>query len=156
MKNITEKIKVNFGLLGRNDISAFNSLVLSLYREDPHGRKMSAQKIQRTISELTANLNKGSIIMIHAGTETIGYAIVIYYWSNEYGGNIACIDELYINPAWRNQGIGSKCIDYIARKFETKFKGMQTETTPNNRRGMLFYKKCGFRPALNRHLFREL
>ena len=156
MRSITNKNKLSFGLLGRNDINAFNSMVLSLYKEDPPGRKMSARKIQRTISELTAHPSRGSIIMIHAETEVVGYAIIIHYWSNEYGGNIACIDELYIKPRWRKRGVGSKCIDYISRRSGTKFKGMQTETTPKNRRAMLFYGNCGFRSARNQYLFREL
>jgi hypothetical protein len=25
------------------------------------------------------------------GEAVVGYALVIYYWSNEYGGDIACI-----------------------------------------------------------------
>lgn len=147
---------LRFARLTQDDTEALISMVIALYIEDPPGQHMSEQNVKRTISELTAHPDKGSITLIHAGAEIIGYAIVIHYWSNEYNGNIACIDELYIKPEWRCRGVGSECLKHIAKTPQIRFRGMQVEATRGNRRAMAFYKRHGFTPAKNRYLFRAL
>ncbi len=131
-------------------------MVLALYREDPPGQSMSLRKIRHTITELSAHPDKGAITMMHVGNVIIGYAIVIYYWSNEYGGNIAYIDELYVKPSWRNKGIGSSYLKQISKTKGTNFKGIHVETTPANQKASAFYMRHGFKQAKNRHLFRKL
>ncbi len=51
--------------------------------------------------------------MFHEGVQLVGYAILIPYWSNEFGGNLLFIDELFVSPAfgaatalWRS-GVGA-------------------------------------------------
>ncbi len=131
-------------------------MILALYREDPPGQPMSLRKIRRTITELSAHPHKGAVTIMHVGDAIVGYAIVIYYWSNEYGGNIAYIDELYVKPSWRNKGIGSSYLKQISKTKGTNFKGIHVETTPANQKASAFYMRRGFKQAQNRHLFRKL
>ena len=131
-------------------------MVLALYQEDPPGEAMSPQKIQRTVKELSLHPDKGAIIIIRVGDTIVGYAIVIYYWSNEYGGDIACVDELYVKPSWRNRGIGASCLTHMASAKAPDLKGLQVEITPANMRAFEFYSRQGFTPMANRHLFKKL
>jgi len=131
-------------------------MVLALYREDPSGQKMPLRKIRRTIAELSAHPDKGAITIIHIGNAIAGYGIVIYYWSNEYGGTIAHIDELYVRPSWRNRRIGSSYLEHIAKTKGMKLKGIQVETTPANQKALAFYSRRGFKQVENHHMFREL
>lgn len=139
-----------------DDLPDLRRMILSLYREDPPGQKVSLQKIRRTVLELSSHPDKGTITMIHVGDAIVGYVIVIYYWSNEYGGDIAHIDEFYVKPAWRNRGIGSLCLEYIGHVKGIDLKGIQVETTPPNKRAFAFYLRHGFKLKENRHLFRSL
>jgi GNAT superfamily N-acetyltransferase len=86
----------------------------------------------------------------------IGYAIVIYYWSNEYGGNIASIDEFYVKPPWRGKGIGTAFLEYLTKVKTDHLKGLQVEVTPRNEKAFTYYSRQGFKPAKNRHLFKKL
>jgi ribosomal protein S18 acetylase RimI-like enzyme len=139
-----------------SDLPDLQQMILALYREDPPGQKMSRQKIRRTTQELSLHPEKGAITIIHVGKTVVGYTIVVCYWSNEYGGNIACIDELYVKPSWRNRGIGSSCLDHIADAKGTDVKGLQVEITPANKKALAFYSRRGFKPMPNCHLFRSL
>jgi GNAT superfamily N-acetyltransferase len=156
MKICPNRERLRVERLNQDDLGAFISMVLELYREDPTGRRMSVRKIQRTVSELDSHPDKGAVLVFRSGQEIIGYAIVIHFWSNEHGGNIACIDEMYISPAWRGKGVGSLCLEKIARTEKMKFKGMVVETTRANQGAMTFYAKQGFLPSKNRHWLRKL
>ena len=147
---------VRFARLAAEDMPEFEKMGLSLYREDPTGQRMSRRKIRRTAAELSTHPDKGAITIMRLGGTIVGYAVVIYFWSNEYGGDIAHIDELYVRPQWRNRGVGASCIEQVTRAKGKKLKGIRLEVTPGNRRAFAFYSRHGFRPAKNRHMFREL
>lgn len=103
-----------------------------MYREDPEGKLIFDEKINRTFNELTKHPDNGTIMIIEADSKIIGYSILINFWSNEHGGNILDIDELYIKSNYRGKGIGSKFIQYlIDNKFNNSV-AVRLETMPSN------------------------
>jgi hypothetical protein len=94
------KMTLHFRLFSDSDLPNLQQMIFALYREDPPGQKMSRQKIRHTTRELSSHPDKGAITIIYVGETAVGYAIVIYYWSNEYGGDVACIDEFYVKPSF--------------------------------------------------------
>ena len=105
-----------FRLFCMDDLAELEQMILALYREDPPGEKMSLKKIRRTVQELLSHPEKGNINIFCVDDTVVGYAIVIYYWSNEYGGNIASIDEFYVKPLWRGKGIGTSFLELVATR----------------------------------------
>lgn len=79
--------------------------------------------------------------------------ILVFFWSNEYGGNIVIIDELFVKEEYRSQGIGTEFFSF-AEKFNNKA-AIQLETTPFNKRALDYYKRLGFVPDENTHLTRK-
>ena len=65
------------------DTQVVSSMIESLYAEDPSGKPISAAKITRTLTTLPAHPDKGEIMILMVGVETVGYAILINAWSNE-------------------------------------------------------------------------
>lgn len=115
-----------------SDKKAVVELIKSLYREDPEGKLIFDEKINRTFNELTKHPDNGTIMIIEADSKIIGYNILINFWSNEHGGNILDIDELYIKSNYRGKGIGSKFIQYlIDNKFNNSV-AVRLETMPSN------------------------
>lgn len=145
-----------FEIFHDRDLVELERMALALYREDSYGEKMSRRKIGRTVRELSLQPSRGSIILFRIGEAVVGYAIVIYYWSNEYGGEIVFIDELFVKPRWRRKGIGSSFIEHVATMKARCLKGLQVEVTPLNERAFGFYSQRGFSPSKNRYLFKRL
>ncbi|MBL7792690.1 MAG: GNAT family N-acetyltransferase [Saprospiraceae bacterium] len=102
-----------FRPFSREDGPAVAQLIHQLYVEDPGGRIPSGLQIQRTFEELTQHPEKGMILVFEHENDVIGYTILINYWSNEYGGNILHVDELFILPEFRGKGIASDFIKYL-------------------------------------------
>jgi GNAT superfamily N-acetyltransferase len=139
-----------FRLYEETDYDDLLEMIRSLYREDPEGEPINEEKIRRTIAESRSYPEKLSIYMLSSGNVNVGYAILVYFWSNEYGGNIIFIDELYVKEPYRSQGIGTEFLSF-AERIKNKV-ALQLETTPGNSRALAYYKKLGFVPSRNTHL----
>ena len=120
-------------------------LIQNLYREDPDGKPMSPQKIQNTFDSLKDDSDRGTIIVFEHESAIIGYAILINFWSNEFGGNILNIDELYIKKKFRSQGIGTKFIKYLAENKFGDSVALQLEVTSGNAKARKLYESLGFK-----------
>jgi ribosomal protein S18 acetylase RimI-like enzyme len=144
---------LNFELFKDSDYNDLKDMILQLYQEDPEGEPMSITKIDDTVKEYKINPNKVSIYMLKSQGGNIGYAILVYFWSNEYGGNIVTIDELYINKSHRGKGISTEFLSLV-EKLEN-IVAIQLEVTPSNQRTLSYYKRLGFLPSQNTHLIKQ-
>ena len=139
-----------------NDKPGIIRLIKALYFEDPEGKPISIDKIERTLKELHPSNDKGSILIIEDSGKIIGYSILINFWSNEYGGNILFIDELYIIPKYRGKGIGAGFIKYLVENRYGNSAAISLEITPSNTRAGELYKRIGFKVSCNTHFLYEL
>ncbi len=131
------------------DTQIVTELITSLYREDPGSRPMTSQKITRTLDALTDHPDRGSIVVLENGGKIIGYSLLINYWSNELGGNLLVMDELYIIDKYRGQGVGTAFIEHVISSNRGKAVALQLEVTANNVRARKLYVRLGFRPLPN-------
>lgn len=119
-------------------------MALDFYEEVPNIRGMNSRKIQKTFLELQNYPEKGQILILCENQKVVGYAILIFFWSNEFGGNFINIDELYLKPESRNQGLGTSFFE-VLKKYKIKDKvGFQLEVNPKNKKAIKIYKKLGF------------
>ncbi len=147
-------MEVNFKLYKDHDYEDLRKMILSLYSEDPEGEPMNEGKINITITEYQKNPQKINIYLIKEDDTNIGYAILVYVWSNEYGGNILTIDELYVAENYRGKGVATEFFAYVERI--ENIVALQLETTPSNRRTLEYYKRQGFLPSQNVHLIKSM
>jgi ribosomal protein S18 acetylase RimI-like enzyme len=134
------------------DMPVVEGFIWSLYKEDDEGEPMSSEKIKRTVDFLKANPSHGTIISILADGTLIGYSILINYWSNEFGGIVLYIDELYIQKDYRNKKIGTDFIQHLKSSHYANHEAIFLEVFPSNAKAYDFYKKNGFELGLSRTL----
>lgn len=79
-------MSVHFRICTEADLPSVQNHVLSLYTEDPPGREMNPAKILNTFREFASKPEKGQIIVFDLSNKVVGYAILVLFWSNEYGG----------------------------------------------------------------------
>jgi GNAT superfamily N-acetyltransferase len=138
------------------DFAELGQMIVALYREDEYGQPMTSEKIRMTVDELSRHPERGKILVFAVDDAIVGYAILIYYWSNEYGGELTTVDELFVKEAWRNRGIGTRFFECLASDRTRGTKGIQLEVTPFNRRALAYYEKLGFRRSGNTFLMKTL
>ncbi len=140
-----------------SDFEELSSMVLGLYSKD--GSKvstMSQAKVALTVEKLTGERSCGQLFIFEKMGETIGYAIVNGFWSNEFSGQILYVDELYVKPAYRRLGVGKQFFGFLETNPENDSVAFMLETTPDNEKAIHFYKKIGFDTHHNYLMFKHL
>jgi GNAT superfamily N-acetyltransferase len=151
-KMTTDLIFRNFR---REDIEALKRMVFSLYGEMT-GEPMTAEKIAATAVKFEAEPARGKVYIFEKQGEIAGYAIVVFFWSNEYGGEILIIDELFVVEKFRNHGIGTSFFDFLKKEFKEVAVAWELEVTKENKGALELYERLGFKKHKNTILFRQL
>jgi GNAT superfamily N-acetyltransferase len=97
-----------------SDYEALKEMVFALAVEDIDPQEtipMSEAKIQSTVQRSITHPDQLGIRIFEVDNSIAGYALLTFYWSNEYQGEVAIIDELYVKPEYRNQGISTQFIN---------------------------------------------
>ena len=71
-----------------------------------------------------------------------GYGLIAKTFSQEAGGVVVWIEEIYVKAEFRNQGLGSEFIDYV--KTNIPARRYRLETEPDNIKAQNLYKRHGF------------
>jgi GNAT superfamily N-acetyltransferase len=148
--------KATYRLVKRDEIEVLTALAARFYDEEPTEKPFCAENMENTVHELNCHPEKGTVFVIEKGNDLVGYAIVINYWSNEYGGNILNIDELYLLPAHRRQGIARDFIGLLERVAPAGTIAMQLEVARANKGACGFYKKIGFTVRSNALMTKDI
>lgn len=128
-------------------------LVDALYTEDPSDAPIPRSNAERTLAALRADPVRGMAVVVETPEhEIVGYALLISFWSNEYGGEVCEIDELYVAPSHRGKGLASMLIEALARGEGPWGRipvALTLVVTPDNARAFALYERLGFTRAKN-------
>jgi len=134
-----------------NDFDDLKEMVFGLYGEDSMGMPMTENRIEMTARESICHPEKVQIIIFRNGETAVGYGILTFSWSNEYGGNVLDIDELYVIKEFRNRKVASGFIRYVLESHNDAAL-FTLRTTPSNKNSLKLFMKLGFKVSINTHL----
>ena len=80
-----------------------------------------------------------------AGGRPVGYAVLTFAHSIEFGGRCGFVDELYVEPPARGRGVGRRALERVAD--EARSLGVRVlllEVSPENERVAGLYRSAGF------------
>jgi ribosomal protein S18 acetylase RimI-like enzyme len=138
------------------DASAVLAMMQALCAEDPPSSPVDPDRFGVTIERFLDEPARGSVIVFTEERATRGYALLVPYWSNEYGGMILYIDELFVVPESRNRGIARNFFDFLGRTRPFDAVAIALEVSPANIRAQRFYEAIGLAPRRNTTLVRRL
>ena len=128
------------------DDGAIAEMCRQLYVEDPGASPIPPDNIHATLATLRRSPSRGRTVVLDVQGEVSGYALLIAFWSNELGGDICEVDELFVVPKHRSHGHGSALFAGIVRG--TLWPGAITAvalgTTRDNARARRLYARLGF------------
>jgi GNAT superfamily N-acetyltransferase len=130
-----------------NDLSRKGELVAmmqSLYAEDAPASRVDCSLFPTTVERLVAQPARGRIVLFTAVDGLCGYALLIPYWSNEFGGALLFVDELFVVEAARNQGIARRFFGFLGHERPFDAVALALEVTARNARARKLYESLGF------------
>lgn len=121
--------------------------LMRLYYVDDH-LEYDHSTAQGAISELLASPSLGRIDFLRDEQtgQAIGYIVIAYGFSFEFGGREAFVDEVFVKKEYRGRGLGSLLIRHAIEATKSiGIRGVRLETTPTNAGALRLYERLGFK-----------
>ena len=79
--------------------------------------------------------------------QVVGYIALTFGYSIEFGGKDAFIDEFYIQPEFRGQGLGKQTLSLIQQEAKThNIHAIHLEVAHANKKAQSFYTQANLHP----------
>lgn len=75
--------------------------------------------------------------------QVCGYGLITFFWSNETGGKVILIDELFVDENFRNLKMGTQFLDWLNETY-INVSAIRLEVCNNNVDAIKLYKNKGF------------
>ena len=121
-----------------SDISIITQMMQDFYAIDNY--PMDVEVAKTLFQEFISNEHLGKSWLIYSENEIVGYIILTFIFSFEYGGKIAFLDELFIKETARGKGFGKEAIQFIQREApKLSLKLLYLEVEPHNENAQKLY-----------------
>ncbi|WP_460573817.1 GNAT family N-acetyltransferase [Flavobacterium koreense] len=124
---------IHYNILELSQIETITSMMQDFYAIDNYPIDIEVSK--KLFQEFISNEHLGKAWLIYSEDELVGYVILTFVFSFEYGGKIAFLDELYIKEIARGKGIGNTTIQFIkeqAKQLNVKLLYLEVENHNEN------------------------
>ncbi|NVK13120.1 MAG: GNAT family N-acetyltransferase [Rhodobacteraceae bacterium] len=92
----------------------------------------------------------GAVYLIGPTRAPIGYIVITFGWSVEFGGMDGFVDELYIRPAVRGRGIATEVLTELPKTLATAgMRALHLEVDRENETAQRLYLRTRFQPRKN-------
>jgi GNAT superfamily N-acetyltransferase len=143
-------LEVHFRLAHTTDIDLLTQFMRQFYAIDqyPFDEQIAREALKTLIEEPSL----GRLWIISA-EEAIGYIALTFGYSLEFHGRDAIVDELFLTESYRNQGIGTKTLQFVCEQCRhLGIHALHLEVEHTNEAGLILYRKMGFEPHEQRYL----
>jgi diamine N-acetyltransferase len=114
--------------------------------------KLNEDRYRELALDLIERDELGRLLVIENNSELIGYAVIGFGFSLEFGGRDALLDEFYLREQHRGSGIGTQVLTVVEQLCrEKQILALHLEADYVNARVHEFYKRVGYRDH-ERHL----
>jgi GNAT superfamily N-acetyltransferase len=135
-----------------DDVHVVDGLVAAFHALE--GVSVASAPRLASIETLLANPGYGRILLIKTGGgEIVGYAVMAFGFSLEFGGRDAYVDEIFILEPQRGKGLGSAALEAVCQRARTYgLCALHLEVERDNTNAKALYLKNGFEDRVHYHL----
>jgi ribosomal protein S18 acetylase RimI-like enzyme len=135
----------------KEDIPLLIELMASFYAES--GYELDQPLAEKAFAVLLSREHFGCVWLIDECGRPVGYIVVTFRFGMEYGGLMACLDDLYVLPEFRNKGLSTAALGHV-RVFceEMGIRAITVEVSPDNGPAQKVYRRFGLTEAPGRQL----
>lgn len=134
---------------GPDDLDAVTVLLAAQLRE--HAVHIALADLAFAVEGLAHDPARGALLVADDAGAVVGVACLAHTWTLEHGGLVAWLDELYVVPARRGEGIGTRLLEAALRAARALgCVAMELEVDERHARAEPLYRLHGFRPLARR------
>jgi len=124
------------------DREAYVAMAKDFYSSPAVLENIPEENITRSFLEFTGGTPFGDAFIFEENGDIVGYGVLAYTYSQEAGGKVVWLEEIYVCREHRGRGLGSEFIDFVLKNIPAKRYRLETE--PENEAAARLYIRKGF------------
>ena len=135
----------------RDDIPTLLALMSEFYAEAGYG--LDHALAESAFAAILADERLGYVWLIDEETRNVGYIVVTLRFGMEYGGLMACLDDLFVVQQSRNKGLSTAALVQVRDFCKTNgIRAITVEVGFSNGPAQAVYRRVGLAEAPDRQL----
>jgi len=127
------------------DEQALLRMMRNLAEQEPGAYFFDEPVVRDVLRKFLASSDLGRAWVFLANETPVGYIVLTFGYSIEYHGRDSFIDELYIEPQYRRQGIGKRALQFVEeRARELGVNAIHLEVDQSNDQAAELYRRAGY------------
>ena len=134
---------VNIREIKLEDKKIYLEMVNEFYNSEAVLHSVDENNFINTFNELIKSGVYTECFIIEYHDKIVGYTLVSKTYSQESGGMVLLIEEIYINEKFRSKGIGKEIFDFLKTRYSS-YSRVRLEVEISNKKAIKLYEKLGF------------
>ena len=130
--------------LAMTDREVYRTLATAFYNTDAVIKPIPLSHIDATFEELMRRDTYTSAYVCDVDGAVRGYALLAKTFSQEAGGQVLWIEELYLTKEYRYQGLGRRFFEALLASLPPEIKRVRLEVEKENEGAVRLYESLGF------------
>lgn len=118
----------------------FLELTKAFYASDAVLHPIPEENHIKTFNELMRSDEYINCFIFEYDNKSVGYALTAKSFSQECGGFILWIDELFVLPEYRSNGLGTEFFAFLKQRIDSSVARVRLEVEPENKKAMKLYR----------------
>lgn len=140
----------------KEDKSAYLSMAKQFYSSEAVDHDVPERYFIDTFDALMRSDHYASGYIIEYENHTVGYALLAKTFSQEAGGMVLWIEELFVMSEYRCNGLGHEFFAYLKNNLHDNIKRIRLEIADSNKKARSLYEQIGFEALPYSQLIKDL
>jgi GNAT superfamily N-acetyltransferase len=126
-----------------SDVTTLATMMIEFYAEADFA--LSREAAQHTFEQLIRSPERGCVWILECDAGVGGFIVLTLAYAMEYGGLRGFVDDFFVRPAFRRQGLGALALARVkAHGLATGVRALFVQAGADNDPAMRVYKRAGF------------
>ena len=130
--------------LEEKDRQLYIEMAREFYHSDAVLHPVPDSHFVKTAAESLNGSRCAEIFILEYDSAAAGYALTARSFSQEAGGFVVWIEEIYIREPYRSKGLGREFFNYIEKEKDRDTVRIRLEVEEKNERAQSLYRQLGY------------
>lgn len=140
----------------RSDKEIYKKMVHMFYHSEAVLHPVPEENYEKTWEELMRSSDYLECYFIEENEIVKGFLLLSYSFSQECGGKVCWIEEIFILSEHRGCGLGKEIFHFIEQEIEPKVSRIRLEIEPDNDGARRLYENVGYKSLPYEQMVKEL